>query len=180
METLGSIKDVLDSNPTSKYIVLGDFNYNLYDTQLEMSLVLRNFIDDYDLCSSHDLDSSFNLGSSYTRCCIKSSSYSLLDYVFFSRSLRGRVSNCTTIYDGANPSDHLPVEIQLEVEPQHTGERGNSNGHIPGKIDWPALSPDELLSYENVMGELLDTIHIPSDALHGNRHCSDPSHHFIL
>ena len=37
------------------------------------------------------------------------------------------MSNCRILYDGANPSDHVPVQIQLDVVPQHTGESGKTN-----------------------------------------------------
>ena len=179
LETLGIIKNIMDANPSSRFLVLGDFNYNLYDSRLEMSEVLQNFLSEYDLCNSHEYDTSFDAGSSFTRCCTTSKSYSLLDYIFFSRSLWGRVSDCAIVQDGENPSDHVPVQIRLDLVPQRTGESGSS-GHFPGKVDWSALTSDDLHTYENTMEELLDSIHIPSVALHGDRQCSDLSHHSTL
>ena len=91
LEVLGCIKEIITSNPMHKLIVLGDFNYDLYDPRSEIAAVLRDFLREYDLFCSHDMDTTFNHGSSFTRSCIKSGSYSLLDYIFISRSLRERV-----------------------------------------------------------------------------------------
>ena len=176
MEVLGLIKEIINSNPTSKFIILGDFNYNMYDSQSDISQLLRDFIHEYDLCSSHDTDPNFIPGSSYTRSCITSGSFSLLDYIFFSRSLLERVSDSKILYDGENPSDHIPVQLKLEVVPHHACEGGKPNGPASGKIIWSALNDDDLGTYENLMSELLDTIQVPSDILHGDHCCFDSSH----
>ena len=176
LETLGIIKNILDSNPTSRFIILGDFNVNIYNLQLEIAEVVRDFLSEYDLCNSHDYDPSFDSNASFTRSCTKSGSFSILDYIFFSRSLREQVSNCTIVQDGENPSDHVPVQIRLDLVPLRTGGGGRS-GHSTGRIDWSALSSDDLQDYENVMDELLDSIIVPSVTLHGDRQCSNHSHH---
>ena len=174
------VKDIINDNPMSKFILLGDLNYDIYDPRHEMSEVLRDFLKDYGLLSSHELDASFNHGSSFTRCCLKGGTFSLLDYIFFSRSLRDRVSDCAIIYDGANPSDHFPVQLKLEVEPQHPGNTASSFDSHPGKINWSALDEDDLSTYRDAMDALLSGIQVPVEILHGNKQCSISSHHSII
>ena len=176
LETLGFIKSIIDANANSRFIILGDFNYNIFDLHFEMSKILRDFIKEYDLCCSHDTDTSFCKDGSFTRCCLKSGTYSLLDYVFFSRSLRDRVSECEILYDGSNPSDHFPVQIKLDVVvPLHPGDIGKIPND-PGKIIWSSLTDAELANYENVMADLLDKLQVPTGILHGDKLCSCDSH----
>ena len=105
---------------TSLNRIPGVINCNLYDTSQELSGVVNQFLHDTGLISSHELDETFDPSNSYTRCCEKSGTYSLLDFIFFSKSLRARVKNCSILYDGANPSDHFPVQMDLEVFPTVT------------------------------------------------------------
>ena len=117
LETLGAIENVLMSNPTARFIIAGDFNYDIYDTRQQMSNAVNELLVKYDLLCTHELDENFLVHNSYTRSCEKNNSYSLLDYIFISRSMRGNVKNCQILYDGGNPSDHFPVEMEIEVVP---------------------------------------------------------------
>ena len=117
LETLGAIENVILSNPTARFIILGDLNYDIYDTRQPMSRAINELLVKYDLICTHELDDDFLVHNSYTRSCEKSNSYSLLDYIFISRSMRGIVKKCRIFYDGGNPSDHFPVEMEIEVVP---------------------------------------------------------------
>ena len=100
------------------------FDYNIYDNRQSMSKTIHDFLRTYDLICTPDLDPSFNPYSLYTRSCEKSETYSLLDFIFISSSLRDRVTRCGIDYDGRNPSDHFPVMMQLDIVPlvAHTGD----------------------------------------------------------
>ena len=43
LEVLGSIEDIVASNPTAKFIITGDLNYNIYDHGQAMTATVRNF-----------------------------------------------------------------------------------------------------------------------------------------
>ena len=102
LETLGNVEDIIRSNPGAKFIVTGDFNYDISDNSQPMCSAINSFLNSFNLVSTHTLDSSYDQSSSYTRCCIKSSRYSMLDYIFISRSLVNRVSGCKVDYLLAN------------------------------------------------------------------------------
>ena len=79
LETLGIIGNIIESNPSAKFIITGDINCNLYDTSQELSGVVNQFLHDNGLISSHELDETVDPSNSYTRCCETSGTYSLLD-----------------------------------------------------------------------------------------------------
>ena len=144
LETLGSIENVLESNPSARFIIAGDFNYDIYDGRQQMSIAINELLSKYDLICTHDLDPSFALHNSFTRCCEKSDSYTLLDYVFISRSMRDSIKSCRINYDGSNPSDHFPVEVDIEIVPQLTGSINVDNSaHRSNVVQWSSLSDDD-------------------------------------
>ena len=177
LEVLGTVESILLANPMAKFIITGDFNYDIYDSRQLMSNAIHEFLDNYDLLCTHELDPSFNSDSSYTRCCMKSETYSLLDYIFISSSLRDRVKRCQIRYDGRNPSDHFPVSLQLDVVPMVTGDAVNTGSNLNNnRISWSKISCDELVKYEKAMEEMLDSLVIPSDIVHGNKLCFCDQH----
>ena len=79
LDLLGSIENIISSNPTAKFIITGDFNYNIYDYRAPFSQTIVSFLNRHGLICTHELDPSFNSDTSYTRCCVKSGTYSILD-----------------------------------------------------------------------------------------------------
>ena len=177
LEMLGLIENVLESNPSARFIVVGDFNYNIFDYRQQMSIAINELLSKYDLICTHDLDPSFSTDNSFTRSCEKNGSYTLLDYIFISRSLRDCVGDCRIHYDGGCPSDHFPVEMKLEVEPELTSVNNcSTNAQGSNAVKWSSLPDDVLHSYELLMEELLDSVIIPTGLLHGDKYCSHESH----
>ena len=44
VDLLASIENIINSNPTAKFIILGDFNYNIYDNRQSMSKTIHDFL----------------------------------------------------------------------------------------------------------------------------------------
>ena len=175
LDLLGSIENIISSNPTAKFIITGDFNYNIYDLRAPISQTIVSFLNRHGLMSTHELDPSFSSNTSYTRCCVKSGTYSILDYIFISRSLRDRVRACTISYDGRNPSDHVPVSMEIEVAPLSTGD-GSHVDIKNSRINWSSISHAQLVNYEQSMEFMLDSIHIPTGLIHGDKYCCSTTH----
>ena len=179
LEVLGTVENILLANPTAKFIITGDFNYNIFDDRQQMSSTIHEFLQNYDLFCTHELDPLFNSNQSYTRSCVKGESYSLLDYIFISSALRDRLKRCEIRYDGRNPSDHFPVSVQLDVVPLITGDDSHSGSRVNcnnNRISWSHVSRDELVRYKNTMGEMLDSLVIPTDTVHGDKLCFCEQH----
>ena len=181
LELLGAVENIITSNPLAKFIITGDFNYNIYDESQPMTPIIRDFLSNNDLICTHDLDSTFSADTSFTRCCIKGGTYSLLDFIFISCSLRDRVKRCYIDYDGSNPSDHFPLTMQIDIVPLVTGDSSHT-GSQKGKyrVPWSKIQREDLTKYKNAMEEMLDGIPVPSDILHGDTLCSCEYHVSII
>ena len=70
LETLGFIENILSSNPSSRFIVLGDLNYNIYDVRQPMSMAINELFTKYDLFCTHELDDNFTRHSSCTHAAV--------------------------------------------------------------------------------------------------------------
>ena len=181
LDVLGTVESIILANPTAAFIIAGDLNYDIYDDRQLMSNTIRQFLQNYNLVCTHEFDTSFNYGTSYTRSCPKGGTYSLLDYIFISSSLRSRVKRCGIHYDGRNPSDHFPISMQIDVVPMVTGDVRNFDSNTGnGKIEWSSISKEDLLMYSNMMGEMLDSLVVPTDIIHGDKLCFCDHHIFQI
>ena len=176
LEVLGSLESIILANPDARFIIAGDFNYNIYDEGQVMSSTIVQFLDNHGLIPSHDLDPSFSRATSYTRCCHKTGSYSVLDYLFISRSLRNRIRNCGIVFDGRNPSDHFPVSLQLDLVPELSGDANCTSMNVNDGVCWSKVRDDVSENYRMTMEALLDSIDIPKGIVHGDRCCSCDLH----
>ena len=175
LDLLGCIENIMLSNPTAKYIITGDFNYNIYDTAQLMSSSICTLVENYDLISTHDLDSSFSRSNSYTRYCHKSNSYSILDYIFISRTLRSRVRGCGIDFDGRNPSDNFPLSLQLDLVPVMSGDVDCTSVPVTD-VCWSKVCDGIADNYQKTMEILLDSIDVPKGIVHGDKCCSCEHH----
>jgi len=103
-------------------MILGDFNLarwaNLpegpYIFECKMSnngyVEFNRLMNDYNLCCCDSLDRNL---CGYTYCHASLDHYSLIDLVFVSSDIVSLVSNYTTVSNGANLSDHLPVQFDI-------------------------------------------------------------------
>ena len=181
LDVLGTVESIILANPTAAFIIAGDLNYDIYDDRQLMSNTIRQFLQNYNLVCTHEFDTSFNYGTSYTRSCPKGGTYSLLDYIFISSSLRSRVKRCGIHYDGRNPSDHFPISMQIDVVPMVTGDVRNFDSNTGnGKIKWSSISKEDLLMYSNTMGEMLDSLMVPTDIIYGDKLCFCDHHIFQI
>ena len=86
-DTIGFIDSVINDNPHSSIVLLGDMNCNFYKRDNIFSNILNTFIDQRDLCCTFDLMPTFSRDTTYTRFNLKQGSFSLLDYIYVSRNV---------------------------------------------------------------------------------------------
>ena len=177
-ETVGYIANIIRENSTCRFVLLMDMNCNIYDTHHPFSMIIRELMSDNDLVSAFDYSADFNPATSYTRCDVKTGSYTLIDGILFSRSLANLVSNVRIVNDGENTSDHLPVRLDIELYISKIDIERKK--HTP-VIQWGKLSLDSLETYQRAMADKLDSINVPFHVLlHGDRCCSDNNHKSII
>ena len=114
-DTLSYIEMVMKGNQACRFILLMDMNCNPKDPSHPYSSLMRDFMSRNLLINAFDLDSNFDISSSYTRCDPKTNSYTLIDGILLSQSLTTHVSNVRISDYGDNVSDHKPVELDFSV-----------------------------------------------------------------
>ena len=176
METIGFIGSIMDDYLGSNFILIGDFNCDIFKGRNDFSNALNNFIHDRDLYCTFNSMSSFNPDCDYTRFNLKQNSYSLLDYVFVSKNLTKFIDKVTIIDPGTNLSDHLPVHVAFSFDLTSSNAKPMST---PSLIDWRRIDESTRLHYEKTMENYLDQIRVPH-IVHGDSICSSVDHLFEI
>ena len=70
--------------------------------------------------------------------------------------------------------------MELKVVPQVACGKSGSDIAQGSNVVWSMLTNNDLHSYELLMEELLDSIHVPSEILHGDKYCSHNSHFLLI
>ena len=114
-ETIGYIENVIRTNPNHEIILMMDMNCNIKVGTHPFSRILLNFMTENNIISTFDLVPNFDFCNSFTRCDIKTGSYTLIDGILISKSLTQFITNVRISHYGNNVSDHSPVELDLSL-----------------------------------------------------------------
>ena len=61
--------------------------------------------------------------------------------------------------------------------PLITGDAGRSvDTNVDKRVHWSSLKNEDIIKYEQIMDELLDSVHVPGDIIHGDTYCSCSNH----
>ena len=145
METIGFIDSIIDRNPDSHFVLMGDMNTNFYNGMNEFSTILKNFISERDFYCVFDSMDAFDASTCYTRSNLKQGSFTLLDYIFVSSSLTKFIVDVNIIDSGEILSDHLPIRLSLLLELSTTH---SYNEFPPPVVNWRNMSMEYRQNYE--------------------------------
>ena len=171
-DTIGFIDYIINDNPDSSIILMGDMNCDFYNGTNQFSLLLKNLVHEHGLHCTFDSISNFDASSSYTRSNVKQGSFSLLDYMFISKNLVPYIVDVTIMDTGDVLSDHVPIRLSLNVD---LTQKQNVAKSIPSVVNWRSIDDNTRKNFEKVMEESLDNIHVPY-ILHGDNCCGDAVH----
>ena len=180
-ETIGFIEYVMASHIGYKFILLGDFNCNIYNNSHPFTPIVRDMMSRHDLMCSFDLCHNVDVGNLFTRSSPSANGdvNSLLDFILISSELRNYVSNVTINHFSDNLSDHLPVTADFDLVLSDLIDR--KQNYRPASINWANLNSDVISQYADNMEENLGKIEIPfHDLLHGNHGCDSNDHIFAI
>ena len=150
-EVLGYVEFLMSEYEGAEFVVVGDFNCNIFDATHPFTPLLNDFLTSWNLVCTFSLLSSFSPDSCYTRS--DSRSRSLLDYIFVSQRASVNVSN-VSIYDHHdNFSDHLPVEIEIKLNVTSVIRSGCSSSSCNSNIKWNKISTANINGYFGHYGE---------------------------
>ena len=176
IDTIGYIDSIINDNPGSSFIIMGDMNCNFYSGNNQFSSTLKNFIHARNLYCTFDSMPSFDSNLNFTRCNLKQGSYSLLDYIFVSHDLIPFIDQVSIVDSGDVLSDHFPVRLTLSIDLVTSHKPKKS---LPTIINWKNIDEPTRINYEQVMESCLDKIHVPH-ILHGHYSCNDSNHIFTI
>ena len=177
-ETIAFIENIMQVNSDCSFIVLMDMNCNLYNPNHTYSKIIREFMNSHDLIAALDLTPSFDHSTAFTRCDVKTNSYTLIDGILLSRGLSDMVTSANIVHYGNNVSDHSPVEVVLNIDLDlFKPEKLNHSEYIP----WSNLSVNDRTQFSDKMEYELKRINVPYHSiLHGNKSCHDVNHISLL
>ena len=164
------IENIMSCHSSYSFILMMDMNCNRYSLNHPFSPLVNSMMNDYGLVSGFDLKTDFDPTKEYTRFDIKRGSYTLIDGILLSHSLTPFVRSCSILDLPLNTSDHLPVELVIELNIQDLCyPRSKVTNYIP----WATLSKTETDQFESVMLSELQKIQIPCGALNHSSHICD-------
>ena len=173
-DTLAYIENVIIENRSCQFILLLDMNCNLYNPTNTYAKLLRDLMRRCSLISAFDLLPNFDPSNNYTRCNVKTNSYTLIDGILLSQSLSNIITDVRISHSGDNLSDHSPVEIDINLS---LSEVKTSRKIVRPCVMWNKLTNDSIELYQQKMSEKLDSITVPScELLHGDKQCNALSH----
>ena len=173
-ETMAYVENIIQSNIDCRFVLLMDLNCNIYNSNHPYSKIINEFMRNYDLLSAYDFIPNFDPLSNYTRCDVKTNSYTLIDNIIISRSLSDIVCDASIAHYGNNVSDHNPVElvISVDIDTFHESKKCYTE-YIP----WSSLTETELSIFRDTMENGLNAINVPYHSiLHGCKRCESTDH----
>ena len=157
LEKLGYLNVVLDELNTTCYVVLGDLNANIRDTNNSMfARHLVNFCSD----TNYSLSSQLLLPeNSYTHVSEAWGSVSWLDHVISSTDFHDNIHNIVIDYDSTDV-DHIPIAVNACIENMPTVNNLNNDG-TSTRLNWEKLHDRQRSRYGILTQELLTKVRIP-------------------
>ena len=170
-DTLAFIENVMSANPLHKFILLMDLNCNIFGPTHPYATLVRSMMSEFKLVSSFEFLPGFDPNQHYTRFDYKRNSFTLIDGILVSESLTHLISSCQILHPPDNVSDHLPIEITINVKiTDFLRQKSTISSFIP----WSTLSEREQLTFRDSMLEALNNISIPFHAFnHASKLCDN-------
>ena len=165
--TVAFLENIMENHPLHKFIFCMDLNCNLYNSSHPYCSFIKDMMDRFALVSGFNFFPGFDPQTQFTRFDLKRNSFTLIDGILVSESLSKMVENCSILQPPLNVSDHLPIEITINVE---IGEFLEEKSNVSYYIPWSSLTTDELSTYRAKMSDSLGKISIPFHVL--NQHVS--------
>ena len=170
-DTVAFIENLMSCNPNHHYIISMDMNCNIFGPRNSYSDLIHEMMSEFNLVSNFDFMPDFDPSKDYTRFDTKRNSYTLIDGILISQSLSNIVESSCIIHPADNVSDHLPVEITINIDVCDTPHKPSP---ISNYIPWSSLTDVEISSYRSTMLNALNQISLPVHALnHGYNSCND-------
>jgi len=165
-QIIGYIDSCIEMFPGCKYILLGDFNF-------ECKISSRGFREFNAFAKDSNLVVCDAPGYTYTYHHATLDQKSLIDHVFVHHDLKDSINDCNVIYDGANLSDHSPIQFRLLYSIDRCFHSENTPPRHINEYRW---DKGDLWNYYLYSGALLNKINQSFDCADVNQGCTKASH----
>ena len=165
-DTIAFISNVMASHCHHKFILFADLNCDIFSPSHPFTELITSMMTEFDLIPCFDFINNFNPKQEYTRFDTKRNSYTLIDGILLSSSLGNYVESCSIVHPAINASDHLPIDLTINVEVDHFVP---SQKHVSNYIPWSSLTDADQIQFRETMFSELSNISVPYHALN---HCS--------
>ena len=171
IEVFQSIKDVINENSFSSFLLCGDINCDFLRNSGHVRCV-NNFLGELSLVRSWD---SFEVDFTYCSELEEDLHLSTLDHLFWNGYLTNQVSDAGVLHSLDNDSDHSAIYCVVKLQP----EQLKSSTRPPGykKPSWARSSQDDKENFRSYLRDRLDLLTIPQSAQScKDVHCRDVNH----
>ena len=175
LHRLAFINSFMQDNTCSNIYIIGDMNADASDNNSLFFKHMSQFCEDYNLILSSKMLMPTN---TYTYISEAWHTTSWLDHCISTADAHTSLRSMDILY-GKSTTDHIPFTMSIDVDLLPAVVK-NSTGNS-GKIDWPSLAEDDLLSYCARTDDLLSRVSICRDAVMcRDIHCKDKNHENAL
>ena len=170
-EVFQSIKNVINENSFSSFLLCGDINCDFLRNSGHVRCV-NNFLGELSLVRSWDI---YDVDFTHCSEVEEDLHLSTIDHFFWDGELSNQVSDAGVLHSPENDSDHSAVYCVVKLQP----EQLKISIKPPGfkKPSWTRSSQDEKLNFRSTLEDRLDLLNVPQSALScKDVHCQDINH----
>ena len=154
----------LSENDNYEFIIIGgDFNSSLVTASNKMSRDINSFMENNNLCCV-SLHPNFD-NITYTFESKANGCQSFIDHFIVSKNLYNSVLFYDVHNEIENPSDHLPVFLELKNNGGLLYEQVSVSHSNDPKVCWSEATPQDINLYKSSLDGNLQSINIPWDAI---------------
>ena len=163
-DTLAEISSIINTYDEHNVIMGGDFNVDFNKESINKDL-LSNF------CATEIFTSEFHQYPNAVNFTYESptGNRSYIDHFLYSKELSNKISNVQRLLDGHNLSDHHPLVINFNFNPDKITDSTNypsADNHV--RFNWNKISQEYKELYTRILDEMLLNLDINDEALNCN------------
>ena len=171
IETLEYLKKIFDDNDFSSVLWAGDMNCHFLRRTGHVNMI-ENYLNENSFVRSWE---HYEVDFTRSQETENGFSFSTLDHFFWNEEFTENVIDAGVLHSPDNSSDHCPIYCSVKLPNiQFTNEKFVSGTEKPS---WKKASPDEKLSFKQLLNDRLRAIQVPA-SMHNcaDVKCKDSSH----
>ena len=172
LETLQSVRNVIEENIFDQIYRLGDINAYFLRKTGHVKCV-KNFLNEYQFVKAWD---NFHIDFTHFQDTGEVTHTSTVDHIFWNDASHDKIRDAGPIHILENISDHCPVYCVVEIGTIPPCDNPGLKP-TPSKSSWKKATPDQKFQFKNELDNALSVINFPEILSNcQDVHCQDPYH----